>query len=279
MNIRSIGLIAAVAIFGIGALLYVSSLFNKPQVAVPVNVAVAAASIEPYTIVTQDMLKSTTLTQTQARDRGAYPVDAVPGKMTTARLAPGDIITTKNALPPEEVRYVKDLNLEIVSFSASPEKLVAGKLRPGHIVNVYGAGRDDQNRDFTVLIEPRVWVVGVSAGGGGVVSNATLQPDPVTGEIKKTGDARDRAVTLVTVAVPPDTAFHLIDALGAQKLDPWLTLAANQTPGQLYATPIAAASATPGLGYDLSLTATALARLLQSTPAPPMPPTGGGGTR
>ncbi|MEO8082712.1 MAG: SAF domain-containing protein [Ardenticatenales bacterium] len=278
MNVRSIALIAGVGILGIGLLMTISSMFNKPQVAAPVNVAVAAASIEPYTIVTQDMLKSTTLTPTQARDRGAYPVDFVPGKMSTARIAPGDVITTKNALPPEEVRYVKDLNLEIVSFSAGPDKLVGGKLRPGHIVNIYGAGRDDKNRQFTVLIEPRVWVVGVSAGGG-PVSQATLQPDPITGEIKKSGPDRERTATLVTVAVPPDKAFHIIDALGAQKLDPWLTLAANQTPGQLYATPVAAATATNGLPYDLSLTATALSFILQSTPPPPLPHTGGGAGR
>lgn len=278
MNVRSIALIAGVGILGIGLLMTLSSMFNKPQVAAPVNVAVAAAAIEPYTIVTQDMLKSTTLSPTQARDRGAYPVDFVPGKMSTARIAPGDVITTKNALPPEEVRYVKDLNLEIVSFSAGPDKLVGGKLRPGHIVNIYGAGRDDKNRQFTVLIEPRVWVVGVSAGGG-PVSQATLQPDPTTGEIKKSGPDRERTATLVTVAVPPDKAFHIIDALGAQKLDPWLTLAANQTPGQLYATPVAAATATNGLPYDLSLTATALANILKSTPAPPLPRTGGGAGR
>lgn len=278
MNTRSIALIAGVAILGIGLIMTLSSMFNKPQTAVPVNVAVAASAIEPYTIVTQDMLKSTTLSPTQARDRGAYPVDAVPGKMTTARIAPGDVMTTRNALPPEEVRYVKDLNLEIVSFSASPEKLVGGKLRPGHIVNVYGSGRDEQNRQFTVLVEPRVWVVGVSAAGG-VPSQATLQPDATTGEIKRTGDARERMVTLVTVAVPPDKAFHLIDALGAQKLDPWVTLAANQTPGQLYATPVVAASATAGLPYDLSLTATALAQFLKSTPAPVVPRTGGGADR
>ncbi len=278
MNVRSIALIAGVGILGIGLIMTLSSMFNKPQTAVPVNVAVAAAAIEPYTIVTQDMLKSTTLSPTQARDRGAYPVDAVPGKMTTARLAPGDVITTRNALPPEEVRYVKDLNLEIVSFSASPEKLVGGKLRPGHIVNVYGSGRDEQNRQFTVLVEPRVWVVGVSAAGG-VPSQATLQPDPQSGEIRRTGDARERMVTLVTVAVPPDKAFHLIDALGAQKLDPWVTLAANQTPGQLYATPVVAASATAGLPYDLSLTATALAQYLKATPAPIVPRTGGGADR
>ena len=278
MNVRSIALIAGVGILGIGLLMVISSMFNKPQVAAPVPVAVAAAAIEPYTIVTQDMLKSTTLTPTQARDRGAYPVDFVPGKMSTARIAPGDVITTKNALPPEEVRYVKDLNLEIVSFSAGPDKLVGGKLRPGHIVNIYGAGRDDKNRQFTVLIEPRVWVVGVSAGGG-PVSQATLQPDPQTGEIKKSGPDRERTATLVTVAVPPDKAFHIIDALGAQKLDPWLTLAANQTPGQLYATPVAAASPTAGLPLDLSLTATALANILKSTPVPPLPRTGGGAGR
>lgn len=278
MNVRSIALIAGVGILGIGLLMTISSMFNKPQVAAPVNVAVAAASIEPYTIVTQDMLKSTTLTPTQARDSGAYPVDFVPGKMSTARIAPGDVITTKNALPPEEVRYVKDLNLEIVSFAASPDKLVGGKLRPGHIVNIYGAGRDDKNRQFTVLIEPRVWVVGVSANGG-PVSQATLQPDPVTGDIKKSGPDRERIATLVTIAVPPDKAFHIIDALGAQKLDPWLTLAANQTPGQLYATPVAAASPTSGLPYDLSLTATALAGVLRSTPPPPLPHTGGGAGR
>lgn len=280
MNSRTLILIGAVALLGVGLLLTVGDLFSSDAPEPEVQVAYAARAIEPYTIITQDMLGAAEpMRARDARDAAAYPQDAIPGKMTTTRIAPGELLTSANALPPEEVRFVKDLNLEIVTFGASIDRLVGGELRPGHVVNLYGTGRDSEARtEFTTLIEPRVWVVGVSAGSSGSqYTQATLVPDLETGEILTEGDStRDRPVTMVTVAVPPETAFKIVDALGAQRLDPYVTLAANQTVDSTFATPASVATATAGLPPDLALTATALYLQLQSTPPPPPPATGGG---
>lgn len=279
MNSRTLILIGAVALLGIGLLLTVGDLFSTEAPEPRVQVAYAARAIEPYTIITQDMLgASEPMPARDARDQAAYPQDAIPGKMSTKRISPGELLTTENALPPEDVRFVKDLNLEIVTFGAGVDRLVGGELRPGHVVNLYGTGRDDETReDFTVLIEPRLWVVGVTAGSSSQYSQATRVPDLETGDIIVEGDpSRDRPVTMVTVAVPPETAFKIVDALGARRLNPYVTLAANQTVDSSFATPASLATPTAGLPPNLALTATALYEALQSTPPPPPPSTGGG---
>ena len=57
----------------------------------------------------------------------------------------------------------------------------------------------------------------------------------------------------------------------------WVTLAANQTvSASAPATPLPAATQTPGLPLDIALTATALYRQIQATVPPAGPATGDG---
>lgn len=276
MNSRTLILILAVGLLGIGLVLTLAEFFSEPPVEQRVNTAVARVPIEPYTVITRDMVGvGESIRARDARDSGAFPIEAVYGKMSTASIAPGDIFTAGNARDVEDVRFVKDLNLEIVSFAAGVDELVGGQIRPGHVINLYGTGRDENQEEFTVLIEPRLWVVDVKAGSG-PVSDATALVNPETGEVEVTAGRQERPASMITVAVPPAKAFHIIDALAARGLQPYVTLAANQTvDASTFATPLP--TATAGLPYDLSLTATALAVEIQSTQPPPPPSTGGGG--
>lgn len=283
MNSRTLLVIAMIAILGLGLVLVIQSLLQQPPTERTLTPAIAAAQIPPYTYITQDMVKvGREMRLRDAQTRGAYPVDAVVGLMSTDLIAPGDLLTGVNAKPIEQVRAgVKDLGLELVSFSASGERGYAGHLRAGHIINLYGNGSDKStHHDFTELIAPRLWVVDVSSSGEPAVVE-TPRPDPVTGEYAVQPGARNRPANTITVAVPPQTALHIIESIGTRHLDPWVTLAANQTVSAALATPQPAPTAlNPNqLPPDLAGTATALWRLVNATKAPPLPHTGEGGGR
>jgi hypothetical protein len=278
MNARTLVLIGAIALVGIGALMMLGDLFSSDEAPAQLTPAIAMTQIQPYTVITQDMVaQGEIMSERTAKTAGAWQVRDVVGKMSTDLIAPGSMLNTRNVLPIERVRFTVDPNLEIVSLNASIDKMVAGKIKPGALVNLYGFGRENQtNEPFTVLVEPRVWVVAVSAGGS-AVSSATLVPNSQTGDVTISGETEDRPATTLTLAVPPQRAYNIIDSFGAQGMNAWVTLAANQTANTTApATPLPASTATPGLPLDIALTATALFNAIQATVPPAGPATGGG---
>jgi len=277
MNVRTIAMIGLIAVMGIGAIMLLGDLLSPPAAAARVQVALAAQQIQPYTIITQDMLRATEMTERDASAASAYPIEGAIGLMSTAAIAPGTMIDGVNAKPVEKVRFTEDLGLEIVSFATQVDRGVGGQLRPGHIINLYGNGKKPGGDPYTTLIEPQLWVVAVSAQGR-PVTDATPRPNVVTGAYEEEGGSNVQPGTMITVAVDPQKAYHIIDALGAQGLTAYVTLAASQTAFGA-ATPVNVPTATPGLSLDLSLTATALWLSLQATAPPPPPVTGDGGTQ
>lgn len=278
---RNLALAAAGLLILAGLALTLSSLLEDAPTEPTVVIGHAAQQIEPYTIISQDMLKAgEPIPASRALSQGAYPAHAVVGLMSTDMIPAGSPITGIVAKPVREVRFAEDLGLEIVSFSTNVDRLVGGNLRAGHLVNLYGYGKDpDSRQGFTTLIEPRLWVVEVTAGGRDVIVE-TPQPDLQTGEYKEIVGGRSQQGTLLTVAVQPENAFKIIDSLGAQGMSAWVTLAANQTV-DFAATPVATAGPPPtvGLPPDLALTATALWEAINATPQAPLPRTGFGGTQ
>lgn len=278
MNARTLVLIGAIALVGIGALMMLGDFFSPKAAPAQLTPAIAMTQIQPYTVITQDMVaQGEVMTEKAAKTAGAWQVRDVVGKMSTDLIAPGSILNTRNVLPIADVRYTTDPNMEIVSLNASIDKMVAGKIKPGSLVNIYGFGKEPATNDpFTVLVEPRVWVVAVSAGGS-PVSSATLVPDTQTGRLAMTGGEQDRPASTLTVAVPPQQAFNIIDSFGAKGMSAWVTLAANQTVNAAApATPLPMATATAGLPPDIALTATALYNAIKAT-VPPAPPVTGDG--
>ncbi len=281
MNSRTLILILAAVLIGAGLIYLVAGMFEGETVVREMTPAVAAAQIEPYTVITQDMVKAGQPTgETDAFDRGLWPVDKVVGLMTTNQIKPGDAFNAVNAKPIEQVRFARDLGLEIVTFQAGVDKTVGGQLRPGHVINLYGYGKDPETKkDFTELIEKQIWVVKVSAGGQ-PVTNATPRPNE-EGVYTEEGGDRETPSSLITVAVRPDQAVNIVNSLGARGLQAWTTLAANQSADIAQATPVmtAAPPATAGLPPDLAGTATALWNLINATPPAKPPRTGYGGSR
>jgi hypothetical protein len=227
MNSRNLLLAGAVLLLGAGLVLTVRDLLADEAPTPTMVPALAASAIAPYTIITQEMvLAGEDMPVQMANSQGAWRLTDVVGKMSAAQIQPGDLLTGVRVKPIEEVRFVEDLGLEIVSFSAGIDRLVGGQLRPGHLVNLYGNGRDPLNNEpYTELIEPRIWVVEVAAGGQ---PNQFATPRPGSDGIYREEVSRNEpAGTLITVAVEPKRAYHIIDALGAKGLQAWVTLAAS----------------------------------------------------
>jgi hypothetical protein len=190
----------------------------------------------------------------------AWRVEDLVGYMSADIIRPAEVLTADNALPLSDYRRWPDLDMELVSFAASVDRLVAGQLRPGHLINVYGVNSSgNPDEAFTVLVESNVRVVDVFASGGTEAGRGQAAPDE-TGEGVTYENDRDRPSTLVTVALPPEKAYHLIDSLQAQRLSPYVTLAGAQT-SALLATPparLAAAKETPPVDIGATLTAITL---------------------
>jgi hypothetical protein len=245
MNPRTMTLATALILVGIGLATTLWGLLKPKAVEQPgVAVLVAAQAIEPYTIISTDMLKGAGyLPRDRAIELGAWRAQDAVGKMSAGRIKAGQLITAVNAKPIEAVRLAADLSLEIVSFQAGVDRLVGGRLRPGHLINIYGYGRDETTRrNVTRLIDSRVWVVDVSQAGRRL-DLPTPQPDLVTGDIRS-DEGRGGNATLITVAVEPRRAAQLINAMGAEGLQLWVTLAANDVARYSTATALPAPTAT-----------------------------------
>lgn len=274
MNARTAMLAFAVVLIGVGGIMTLKDLLSPTPPPPKVMVARAVQQIEPYTVVTQDMIQTEQMSARTARDSNAWKVEQVAGMMATDLLAPGDVMTAGNVQPIEQYRGWKDLGMELVSFTSSVDRLVAGQLRPGMLINIYGFNRGRPDETFTKLIEENVRVVRVLQGSGRAAGQGTPVADWQDNQVTY-GDDKGRSGTLLTVALPPERAFNLIDALGAQALQPYVTMAGNRTVSAL-ATPRYLETPEQAAPIDWAATMTAIAIISNATELSP-PITGGGG--
>jgi hypothetical protein len=147
------------------------------------------------------------------------------------------------------------MGLEVVSFPAIFSEMVAGQVKPGHKINVYGY-REETGKDTpgeAVLVASSVWVVDVRTATGDEVR----QPSPETAEEGGLFTAPAVGVlaqpaSVVAVAAPPEVVQDLIYAFGARGYDAWVTLAPRADvipPIASLATPTPAPQ-QPGEGSD-----------------------------
>jgi hypothetical protein len=279
MNARTAVLIFAVALIGVGLILTIRDMLAGEPPEPAFQVAHATVQIEPYTVIEQSMLAVDRMSARQAQELGAWRSDQLVGMMATNLIRVGDLMSTHNALPVDVYRGSSDMTQELVSFSAGTDALVAGQIKPGMLINIYGFKTGRPEDTYTVLLEPNVRVVSVRQGSGETAGAGTAEPqyeDTGTGPgVSFTGE-RARAGTLITVQLPPERAFHLIDALGAKSFRPYVTLAGERV-GEGLSTPQVQVEAqpTPELP-DIGATMTAIWRAL-ATPVVQPPVTGGGG--
>jgi len=215
---------------------------EKSQEAVSlVAVVIARQDIEPYSIISssQVTLSSTKIPATLAKDYYERTRE-VDGLMTTRFIKAGQQISREDAKPIEQVRYVEDMKLEIVSFPAIFSEMVAGQIRPGHKVNIYGYRTEtgQGNPGETILVAGNVWVVDVRTATGEEVRHETEESKQDNGGLflaPSVGTASQPA-SVLTVAAPPEVVQDIIYAFGAKGYNAWVTLA----PSPENITPVAA---------------------------------------
>lgn len=222
-----LGLAIVLALIGVAI-----SLYNPPAPPpTEANVVVADQEVGTYTIIsdrTRLIIKERPIEE--AAD--AYRlVEDVIGKITTRHIGKGEVISRDTAVPIKEFRYVKDMGLEIISFPADFNKMIAGQLKAGHRINIYGyQGERGDSPPETTLIADHVWVVDVRAASGEEAGMPTPEAEE-KGPLGLRELAEERAVpaSIVTVAVEPEVALAVIQALGAEGFRAWVTLSASET--------------------------------------------------
>jgi len=215
------------------------------------RVVVALENMEPYSIISpgQVQLGSEEISEAEARKYYQKPENLL-GKMTTRFIKAGAKITLADADLIENVRYVEDMDLEIVSFPAVFNEMVAGQVRPGHKVNIYGYQRrtgEDRLGDL-VLVASRVWVVDVRTAGGDPVSQEEEAPQQQAGGFLSVPSAGTGAqpASVLTVAAAPEVVQDIIRAFGAAGYSAWVSLApSSENVWTPTATPTAQPPATP----------------------------------
>jgi hypothetical protein len=217
-----------VSLIGLGLALTIADLRTPPTAAPRVSVAYAATQVEPYTFLEAGMFQVSSLPASEAERLGAWEVADLTGMMATDLVRTGDLLSTGNALPVEAYREWADMSMELVSFGAATDQLVAGQIKPGQLINIYGYHAGNPADAYTLLVEPNVRVVAARQGSGELSGAGTAVPNWDTGAADYSGE-RVRPGTLITVALPPEKAYHLVDSLGAKGLTPYVTLAANRT--------------------------------------------------
>ena len=231
MNLRLFSIALALILGVVGIIISWPRPAPEPP---PRRVAVAVQDIPSYTVITPDMVKEEVRPAAEAKNAPAY--SDVVGRMTTRSIRSGAMMSEQNALPVEQVRYVADPSLEVISFPARFDETVGGQLKPGQRVNVYGyrSARAGTNRPEVRLVAANIPVVDVRASAGQPA--ARLEPTPMRQQNNAGGlfgapaeqTERSDPGSVVTVAVPPEQALLIVDTLGAQDFNAWVTLAGDR---------------------------------------------------
>lgn len=205
----------------------------KPEEEIPPGTVLKAKrNIDTYTVLTSDMVEPTQVPAERAE--GAYgKLDEKTALITTRPIKEGEIIDHDVAVEVGGSWRPGTMELEIISFPAEFDKMVAGQLKPGHKINVYGyyVGEEVEELASVKLIADNVWAVDARTTSG---TEAEARP-PEPGEGGPLGlgglaEARAAPASIVTVAVEPEVALKIIEALGAQKYRAWVTLSGPPLP-------------------------------------------------
>ena len=231
--------ILAVVLVLVGAFFLVDPLaiFSSP-VEIPTHTFLRAGQdVDTYSILTADMIEKC--------QQSAEGVECTPAELDENSV----FITRKAIVQGEELdrdAYTVvggddgwrpgRMDLEVISFRAEIDKILGGTLRPGHKINIYGFRTDSEEDGLprTTLIADHVWVVDArTSTGGEVEARAAEEGDGGTGGLFGAGglaQAGSGPASIVTVAVEPEIALQIIEALGAQQYQAWVTLS-GPTPG------------------------------------------------
>jgi len=225
----------------------------------PRTVLVATTDIDTYTVLRPEMVERREVAAELAPEDAYGELGEKTVLITTRPIKEGEVITRDAAVAVGSSWRPARMDLEILSFPADFDKMVAGQIKPGHKINIYGyhVGEEGEGAPVT-LVAHNVWVVDARTASGGEAWAATPEPAEGGGPLGLRGLAETRAApaSIVTVAVEPEVAWKIIEALGAQKYRAWVTLAGPEpitptpapptpTPPQVAVTPAGPETPTP----------------------------------
>jgi hypothetical protein len=196
----------------------------------PVTVLVAKTDIPTYTTVSREDV----FTETRPSDTLTGPSLSFPetGELITKKaIQAGEALDDSTAVVVGGEWRPGTLDMEVLSFPADFDKMVAGQIRSGHRVNIYGY-QPEENALFTplVLVAENVWVVDARTGRGNEAERPT--PDPQEEEdgrgaltLSRSSTEETAPASVITVAAGPNVIWRIIQALGTQDYKAWVTLA------------------------------------------------------
>ena len=237
----------AIAIIAIGAGLFGAWYGRTTYLnsVVSVQLPVPQSEIEPYSIITPDMLAwreyPRALISSQ-HDYASQPEQLV-GKIATSTLLAGLPVPVQRVASPEEFRLAAE-DLEVLSLPVSPEVTVGGQVKVGDKVNIYLATvLEGNNGEGIIPAVPADVFTGtlpahpVMAPGTQITATATVHLVATVPVIQiLSGDGLDVAgqgedpqpLQILVVAAPPDIAQEIIRTQAVTTVgnnQVWITLA------------------------------------------------------
>ncbi len=241
----------AIVLLLVGLFLALEPIIRGEPPVPPREVVVAAEPADTYALV------STKVITRPAQEVPRYAwTDPAPGTIFISKgpLRDDQVLTYDNAAQVGSEWRPASMDYEILSFPAEFDKMVAGQIRSGHRINIYGYHREEDIEKPPVrLIAGNIWVVDARSARG----TQAEEPTPTLTQQERAGDGSgDSALfggapagsdattaSIVTIAADPDVIWRIVDALGAQSYQAWVTLASTQDP--VTPTPVPTATPTP----------------------------------
>lgn len=250
MKSRLIAGIAAVVLALVGAVMVFSYANGAEARAVqdlePVDVLVVQAEVPAGTPVA-DLAASVATTQlpgASVADSALKDLNSSQGKVTAAKLVPGEQLVAERLVPPEELETPGSVEvpagLHEVSILVEPQRIAGGRVAPGDYVGVFmsmgsggaeGEGGEGGGSESTQLVVPRVLVSAVQRAPE--PAPAAAESAEMTEEEKAAAEAEalPSGSLMVTIALNPDQATRLVFASEFESI--WLskaTAAENDAP-------------------------------------------------
>ena len=201
-----------------------------------IPVVVAKQDIPPYTVLSQDHLRTLLVPPADALDSYGQMTEPV-GLMTTMEVRQGTPLRRSEVLRPDVSWNPSEML--IFSFYVSTPRILGGQLRPGHYIDLLVTRAETREQPSESLWLARsLWVVGVyQASGQEVPRPNVIIPTPTTstGRASPTEAAggmfsfspnsaarpQQGPANLVVVAASRQTAKVIGDYLGAKMYDAW----------------------------------------------------------
>ncbi len=231
-----LGLIAIAA--GMGGAWYGRTTYLESVVTV--NLPVPQQDIDPYTLLTSEMLAWRSFPRALVAQQGDYATQAehLTGKITTSHIVAG-LPVPQNLVAESRAYRLADPNLEVISLPVTPEMAVGGQIQIGDRVNLYTlmaweAEFDRVDRSAmtdTLQIPTQKTITKIEW----IATVPVVQVLSDEGVSETETDEETLPLQILVLAAPPETIQEILAAqasvtVGNNQL--WITLATPVNSGQ-----------------------------------------------